>query len=473
MARWGRGIERGAADAVVGQGGREDRWRADLGSGLELHAGGALPSIRGWRGTPGPPPRLPNPRFSVVSSGEGAVGSKIKFDLFGKIFGLVEDCRLVRSTVYKDQHSPDECDTNVEGSRIMKNQNRVPHYWVVWGLIVAFTCTGCRSSGWKMPGSGLFSWNRDPDPATLAGDASQDALTLPEGPANKYDPTAIASTGSSSATADAVAQATADAASAYGYTAANTSAPAAGTPAAANGYQTGPYQMSGFTNPTPSGAGQVQVPAPAAANTALPSPYGGSYPTAGTVPPAIASQPAVAPAAAGAAAADIPLPSSVSNALNQAAPAGLPAPQSPTGVVASPSPVIGNQALPPLPTETTPPDAGGVPRPGPALPDPGTVNMAGVPTYPSLPPVGALPPVAGAGAAASGPSAPGAGLPAVSSSLPAPSSALPPVHGNRPAGYAPGTTGRPTKYDFSTSGSASSGYALPPNTAAGSGSLLR
>ncbi|RMF44939.1 MAG: hypothetical protein D6753_01360 [Planctomycetota bacterium] len=355
----------------------------------------------------------------------------------------------------------------------MRIQNHVPHNLLVLTLVVACTCTGCRSSGWKMPGAGLFSWNRDPDPATLAGDTSQGEFALPESPASKYDPTAIVSSGTSSATGDAVAQATADAASAYGYTAANTSTPTAGSPTAANGYQTGPYQMSGFTSPA---TGQVPGAAATSANAALPSPYGGTYPASATVPPAVVSQSAAASAPQGPAASDIPLPNSVTNAMNQTAGGTYPGAVTPGATSSTSTAPVGTHGLPPVPTETA-----SLPNPYAGLPQspgsPSASGSAGLPSYPSLPPIGSAPAVGGSGTPASGSTVPTNALPAPSSALPPPSTALPSAPINRPSGYAPGTTGRPTKYDFSTGSGAgsgtSTGYALPPNTATGGGSLLR
>ncbi|GIX01063.1 MAG: hypothetical protein KatS3mg111_4395 [Pirellulaceae bacterium] len=423
----------------------------------------------------------------------------------------------------------------------MKQRIQLARTVAVVSVALTISCTGCRSSGWKMPGAGLFSWNREPDAATLAGKSADSELALPEGPASKYTPNAIASTAAGSPTADAVAQATQEAASAYGYQPsggpASATPPAMGTAAAANGYQTGPYKMaSGPTGPNvnygPNGAATMpssvasappsyaSSPMATSTNTSptapLPSPYGGTYPPTATTPGANGT----APAPANNSTADIPLPSSVTQALapNTATPTVPPAPSAPGANTA----VGGHAANGSLPSVAVPPVGASAAATGshaalPASPtNIGVVGASGygTPTVPSttsptgvasgLPPLpttktpdaasGAVPNVNASNQATATADVPHPGstphangspiAPATTPTYPAINShptsnassvGLPPLpEGNLPKGYAPGTTGRATKYDFSGSGAGGgSQSSLPPNTATGGYPLLR
>lgn len=338
---------------------------------------------------------------------------------------------------------------------------------------------GCKSTTWKMPGSSFFSSNREPDAATLAG--SGNLPQLPESPASKYTPTSLASnsttTGSRSATGT----------SAYGsgatpsYPGQMVSTPSTGLAAKANGYQTGPYQVASTNQVgTPSSmpqAGSTGSSYPnaysSAGSNSMPNPYGGSY--AGV---SSSNAPAMP---------DVALPKSVSGEL-----ASQPSTKS------AYAPGVGSTASMPSSYPTGSPYT--------AAPQ-GTANpQVTTPSYPSIPGVGsaglaagssspsnssvAYPPIpninGGTTSTPSGVTVPN--YPTAQNSMPAaPSIGVTDAglggssqstayqSSTTQAGYAPGTTGRNTTYNFGTSGSASSGSAgtptsgslLPPNTASG------
>ncbi|MEO8271111.1 MAG: hypothetical protein ABI557_15425, partial [Aureliella sp.] len=152
---------------------------------------------------------------------------------------------------------------------------------------LAASTSGCKSAGFSMPGKNMFSRNRTPDAATLAGNTK--APSLPESPAAKYDPTAIASMGSKPTSTPT--------GSAYG---GSTIQP--GQAAMANGYQTGPYSTAPKTT-APSGS-----VASTASSGALPSPYGGSYNGSST---------SLSTPSTGSPTGDVPLPNSVAAALGK------------------------------------------------------------------------------------------------------------------------------------------------------------
>ncbi len=294
--------------------------------------------------------------------------------------------------------------------------------WIVLGLVALVALPGCRSGAWKMPGSSLLSWGRKPDASTLSGE--DELPQLPPSPAAKYDPGTIASVGAKNtpATGGSTNQGSG---TAYGYSAQTVSTPKTGLAAQANGYQTGPYQMgtASTTGTAPSGT---------TAAAGLPNPYGGSYTgTAGT--------------SASAQAPNIALPTSVTNTLatgSAASPAGYPGASAPamgSAGTASSIPVGYPQSSPASATPTMP----------------STTTTPDLPSYPSLPAggVGGTPsPSAYQGATTLTPTDPSA-----------------PATASAPAGFAPGTTGRSTGYDFG----AGSSNSLPPNTASGSVPLLR
>lgn len=290
-------------------------------------------------------------------------------------------------------------------------------------LAIAATSCGCKStgSGFKMPGSGMFSsLSRTPDAATLAGSsaagAKNEVPTAPTSPATKYTPGAIASVGAQSPTSTATAAAPTS--SAYGYASTSSAAtPKTGLAAQANGYQTGPYQTAstGGASPSTSLAGTTSSTTPS--TTGLPSPYGGSYSRT-----------------AGATAPDITLPNSVNNAL---ATAGGSAATTP---VSYPSGTAGLPNYPSLPVGGTAATA-----PASSAYQPSTAN--------ANPYQGATTLTTGSGVGTASGTATAAG--------------------NRygPASsYAPGTTGRSTTYNF---GQPAASTSLPPNTAANPSPLLR
>ncbi|MCA9158385.1 MAG: hypothetical protein KDA72_08665, partial [Planctomycetales bacterium] len=84
----------------------------------------------------------------------------------------------------------------------MKNRLQSRFGWSFLALAaLAATASGCKSTGFSMPGKNMFSWNRAPDAETLAG--NNKVPTLPESPSAKYDPSAIASLGSKPASTPA------------------------------------------------------------------------------------------------------------------------------------------------------------------------------------------------------------------------------------------------------------------------------
>ena len=326
-------------------------------------------------------------------------------------------------------------------------------------VLAVAVSSGCRSFGWK-PGS-MFSSNRKPSDSEFA-DAR---IPEPESPASKYTPGTIASVGAGNKTPASTVGTGGE--SAYGYTTPTTPL-GAGLAAKANGYQTGPYQMGsagGSQTKTPSASTIAKTPQ----TQGLPNPYGGTYKGAGT--PASASTPVGTP--------DIKLPSTVTDAIAKAKTAS----GYPTAT---------------LPTSPTKPQ-NSVPVSYPTGATPGSANT-GMPSYPSLPtgqipqgsagtvgppPTSAYQPRVQPTTTTNGlptgstqlPNAGTASLPnAGSMSLPLPGSAgapgglpkLPSMTGSansaptttpaatsesRSEGFAPGTTGRTTGYDFSSTNS--------------------
>lgn len=306
--------------------------------------------------------------------------------------------------------------------------------------ILALTCTtGCRSMSWKMPGSSLLSWNRDPDTSKLASDS--ELPQMPISPAGKHEPTTIASVGANSnGTRPAATGLGIGGGSAYGYTSPTSSTPQTGLAAQSNGYQTGPYQLGNGRGSSPTTPTSTTPPATAMAG--LPSPYGGTY--SGTT------------AASGSTAPNITLPTSVANTLASGS-AALPN-NYPGSAIGSPAiPNAMGQARPSTSYAGTLPAATGAP----AYP---TSNPQSMPSYPSLPAPNTGATSAGNVLTASSPN-PGA-YPGASSGT---TTAAGP--GISPAGFAPGTTGRKTSYDFS--GQTPGSSTLPPNTANSGSPLLR
>lgn len=310
---------------------------------------------------------------------------------------------------------------------------------------LAVSTSGCKSAGFSMPGKSMFGWNRQPDAATLAGNTK--VPNLPESPAAKYDPAAIASKSGSPGK---------PASSAYGYggTAATGGATAQpGGAAMANGYQSGSYPMAS-TTPAP-----ATTAASTATSGALPSPYGGTY--SGSM--AGLSTPSTA-----AGSGDVPLPSSVTAALGKGAgaTAGYSAPAATDG------------GIPALPNTT----AVGYTQDAPTTAATTAYQLPGGPAAgqtSAFPASNIYTSGATGGPAAGLPALPGSNSASPANSAHADSTATPPSSTSAPAGassspsgspssYSPGSTGRSTSYDFgkqqaggAAASSAPSGGTLP------------
>ncbi len=316
-------------------------------------------------------------------------------------------------------------------------------------MLFGISSTGCMSSGgWKMPK--MFSWNREPSATTLAGTTTP---PLPESPANKYSPNAIASVGAGSSGPGTSSTNKAPTNGYAGQTSPTTKTASAGLAATANGYQTGPYQVGNTpVNSVQSASAYSGTTSsqPNAVAAGLPNPYGGSY--GGTT-----------------GSSDIALPSNVKNSL--ASGPNYAATQNPYGSPSGSVPGVNSAA-----------NSGYTMTAGPAIPNAlpgGTTNYptpvanysAPAISYPSLPNAGQISATAG-----------GQGLPA---NIPLPSypastqtATVPPTSAYssmeapaiRNAGtYQPGTTARPTTYNFGASSASATSTTLPPNTASGAG----
>lgn len=341
---------------------------------------------------------------------------------------------------------------NVEGSMDMKLKLQAHYGWICLAFAAAVVSTsGCKSSGFSLPGKSMFGWNRQPDAATLAGNTK--VPNLPESPAAKYDPTAIASKSGSPGK---------PAGSAYGYGGAGTGTASSGTAqpggaAIANGYQSGPYPMASTATAPPT------TTASTATAGALPSPYGGTY--NGSM--ASLNTPSTA-----AGSGDVPLPSSVTNALGRGvgATAGYSAPAMPGG------------GLPPLPNATVAGYTNNAPTNAATtayqLPEGPTAGQTSAFTagnnYTSSTPGSTVGGSAAAGSGMGLPSLPGSNSVNASTAGQAGSTATPNTSITTPNAYpstapansySPGSTGRSTGYDF---GSKNAAGAAPANSAPGS-----
>ncbi len=318
----------------------------------------------------------------------------------------------------------------------------------IW-LAACCAMTGCKSMGnWvpKMP------WNREPSSATLAGGNTP---KLPESPATKYTPNAIASVGAGT-TSSPSSGSKSNIYGNAGQTSPGTSGSAPGMAANANGYQNsyqaGPYQTGPYQTGNTNGSKANSTPSNNLA-ASYPSPYAGSYTgvvggpsgsvtkgnlvgTSNTVPGSSTSG-GVAPIGYS----EPP----ASNAQPAYATSNSPAP--PTGYPTINYPTANTQTSVP----SNAPSNAGYPA------GPGEVS------YPSLPPL----PSASVGGA-TGEYAQASSVSAPPSSVP---SDVPPAQYN--GGYQPGSTSRPTKYSFGapTGNTTNPGnsYTLPPNTASGAG----
>lgn len=293
-------------------------------------------------------------------------------------------------------------------------------------LICSLSSTGCKSSGRKS----LFSWNREPSATTLAGGSD---LTVPESPAKKYTPNAIASVGAGTPNSGTKVN--------NNGTNPATSIPStSGLAAAANGYKTGPYDLSNNPSSTTTTATAGSTKNQLA--NGLPNPYGGTY--SGVTPNSTSTR------------------NSLVSSSTPTASTAYPTSSMPNALVGSAG---GTASLP-----ANSPNANGVTV--------GSSNLSAstTTTYPALPSV-ALPSVALPSVAL-----PSVALPSGSVTPPPPSaygSAAPRVGvtASAPAtsqAYQPGTTSRATTYNFGGSQAATSPAVsppanLPPNTAAGAG----
>ncbi len=346
----------------------------------------------------------------------------------------------------------------------------------ILSLAASFGLTGCKAGSWKMP---KMSWNREPSATTLAG---SETPKLPESPANKYTPSTIASVGAGTSPGSS----SGNKAPTNGYagqTSSTTPSATTGLAASANGYQTGPYtlgQRPGSTSTQPSSLGSPSNVA------SSPNPYGGSY--AGMT----SAKPADSTTGAGVkgALANYPAPNastgygSSSTTLNTQIPGAVGG-----SSMGATNQTLGNQApgsayagsVPSMPQLPTSPNSFTAPTNYNA---PSTGN-----TYPNLPPIptiatgttpSAAPQVSVPSYPGTTPTQPTAGQTSVGTYTAGnTSSASQPS--NRYSGvYQPGTTSRPTTYNF---GSVTPAQAttpsvsvpqLPPNTASNpSNELLR
>lgn len=306
-------------------------------------------------------------------------------------------------------------------------------------IAVAGTQTGCSSgwnkSGWKMPGSDMFSWSRKPSESTLAG--SSPSLAMPSGqasspasPALRNTPSPVSSTAANAgrpnpygATSASPANATGPSfttlpGSMAGNSPSNAMMGGAGSAALANGYTNGQYGMvgnagrqGGFTPPT---------------GYSAPAGYGAPISNGVGASPALANNAMGMPPA------------------NMGA-QGMPVPTNQfQGGMANANALANN-------APSLPPAYG-----GPSVSS--GINSAGTPAYAGIANNGVPAMPVGYNAMAPG------GLPAPSSSMPNAVPAgfqqtMPAVANQMPtSGYRPGSTGRSTAYDFSNP---SSGARVP------------
>lgn len=160
-------------------------------------------------------------------------------------------------------------------------------------VVVAGTQTGCKS-GWKMPGSDMFSWSRKPSESTLAG--SSPSLSMPTSPATKNTPSPLAGTAANGV--KGISPYTPSATNpGFGAPPSNQfAAGGAGAAAGANGYTTGQYGMAANqarpNTPAPYGAsptGYVASNTNAFGQAPQSNSFAGGQPPA--LPPAYGGQP--------------------------------------------------------------------------------------------------------------------------------------------------------------------------------------
>lgn len=303
-------------------------------------------------------------------------------------------------------------------------------------IALSLAAPGCKS-GWKMPSpSSMWPWSRQPSAETLSGASTKPTL---ESPAAKHTPTAIASS------AAGTKPSTSGTPASYGGSSLAASSsptkPTYGGAASANGYQTGPYGMSGQHS---ANAGAV------AAST--------GYPSGGYVPPNTYSGSAGLPSS------NLP-PASTPNVSN---------PYASTSAPGNTAASMASMSMPPA----------GAPSPaaqtGYSMPNampPTTTSMPSM--QPNMPPAAGY---AGPTAAAVSFPMPGTSMPSASSGSLPPSSypgattsmpgSMPPPAATQtahtgtsstPDGYRPGSTARANVYNFSSGSTTVPVNATNPN----------
>jgi hypothetical protein len=348
--------------------------------------------------------------------------------------------------------------------------------WIHTGLVIAVLAgsqTGCRS-GWKMPGTDMFSWGRKPSESTLVGSgpsvSTPGAMTASAAPrSSSPTPSSLASTPTSPAsrsTPNAVnstavnpGAATRPAETNFGgygpnamnpYAATASAAPAPGAAAAANGYATGAYATN-------------QVRAPMGAPGAPYGQPGLNYPPSGVQPSAAQAtapqmQSPQIPLAQGAGPSSMAAPNYSYPAngpgMNPAAVptyGGAPAPRGPATMANAPSMGLPPAAVPNGYPMNPPPASNGLPMA--RAQGPSGLPAVPVSTGSNLPP--------GLPSNAQMPMAYGGTAPSSMPVMSAPSSM-----GSAP--YRPGSVGRSTPYDFSNQGPGAPTPGVAPTTPASS-----
>ncbi len=331
-------------------------------------------------------------------------------------------------------------------------RSRIPS-WIRTGLllaVVAGTQSGCKS-GWKMPGSDMFSWTRKPSASTLAGNSP--SVTMPT-------PVTMATTGTTASNAKGPQSPALRSSPTTPSSIVNTNTNR--TPAAPYGRTgAGPYGMPNTNTPggggTPTPMNTIATTPPASGGAALNNGYStGNYGPTPTRPMAGAP--------------NNPIAMTPNNPYGNMQPLA-PLPTMPNGLAGG---------TPPAPPSNTPPSGYGF------VPPPGTVpnmNMVSTPPPANYPPAGnsIVPsmPVAYGGSGNLPPSIP-------------PQSSMPNAYGgaqSAPAApavvnnvgtpaYRPGSMARQTSYDFSNQGPGAvspAGGSSYPRTAdeSSSGSVYR
>jgi len=295
-------------------------------------------------------------------------------------------------------------------------------------IALSLAAPGCKS-GWKMPGTSMWPWSRQPSAETLSGTAPK-----LETPAAKHSPAAITSSAAGLRPAATTATApnnggvpSTPASYSGGPTAAMNNSTYGGSAAAANGYQIGPYGMSGGT-----AAGSAAPANPMSGSPQVTSAGGTTgYPSGNYLPPNTY-----------AGAAGIPSGAANNPYATPAAATGVnPQVSFASAALASPTPMTQQTATSP---------AGGYSMP--------TVAPRGASSMPTFLPPGSAPQAPG--------NAPGnaLGQPSAYSGLPAAAGQQPPAQATPAEGYRPGTTARSTTYNFGSGATSApvNSYQMPP-----------